>query len=119
VTDRRWLALGLLAVIQFMLIADQTVVNIALPSMGADLDLRGVDLSWVVNAYVLTFGGLLLLAGRGSDVFGRRRMFVAGMLLFAGSSLTGGFAESSGVLIAARAVQGSAPPCSPPRAWPR
>jgi MFS family permease len=58
VTHRRWLALGLLAVTQFMLIADQTVVNIALPSMGADLDLRGVDLSWVVNAYVLTFGGL-------------------------------------------------------------
>jgi EmrB/QacA subfamily drug resistance transporter len=105
-TDRRWPALALLAVTQFMLIADQTVVNIALPSMGADLDLQGVDLSWVVNAYVLTFGGLLLLAGRGSDVFGRRRMFVAGMLVFAGSSLAGGFAGSSGVLIAARAVQG-------------
>ena len=106
-TDRRWLALGLLAVTQFMLIADQTVVNIALPSMGADLDLGGVDLSWVVNAYVLTFGGLLLLAGRASDVFGRRRMFVAGMLLFAGASLTGGFAERAGVLIAARALQGA------------
>jgi EmrB/QacA subfamily drug resistance transporter len=103
---RRWVALGLLALTQFMLIADQTVVNIALPSIGADLGMTGVGLSWVVNAYVLTFGGLLLLAGRATDLFGRRRLFIAGMVLFAVSSLTGGFARSEAMLITARAVQG-------------
>jgi EmrB/QacA subfamily drug resistance transporter len=103
---RRWVALGLLAITQFMLIADQTVVNIALPSIGADLGVTGVGLSWVVNAYVLTFGGLLLLAGRATDLYGRRRLFTIGMALFALSSLAAGFAESEAPLIAARAVQG-------------
>jgi EmrB/QacA subfamily drug resistance transporter len=103
---RRRVALGLLAITQFMLIADQTVVNIALPSIGAELGVTGVGLSWVVNAYVLTFGGLLLLAGRATDLFGRRRLFITGMTLFAVSSLAGGFSGSQAMLISARAAQG-------------
>jgi EmrB/QacA subfamily drug resistance transporter len=103
---RRWVALGLLAITQFMLIADQTVVNIAVPSIGSDLGMSDASLSWVVNAYVLTFGGFLLLAGRASDLYGRRRLFTIGMTLFALSSLAGGFAQSPAMLIAARAVQG-------------
>jgi MFS family permease len=88
---KRWVALGLLALTQFMLISDQTVVNIAVPSIGSDLDISGASLSWVINAYVLTFGGLLLLAGRATDLFGQRRMFTVGMLVFAVASLVGGF----------------------------
>jgi EmrB/QacA subfamily drug resistance transporter len=103
---KRWVALGLLALTQFMLISDQTVVNIAVPSIGADLNITGASLSWVVNAYVLTFGGLLLLAGRATDLFGQRRIFIAGMVLFAVASLAGGLAQSAAMLIGARAVQG-------------
>jgi EmrB/QacA subfamily drug resistance transporter len=104
--ERRWLALGLLCVAQFMVVLDASIVNVALPSIGTALDFSQENLSWVVNAYVLTFGGFLLLGGRLADLLGRRRMFIAGLILFAFASLIGGFAESEGVLIAARAVQG-------------
>jgi EmrB/QacA subfamily drug resistance transporter len=103
---RRWLALALLAVAQFVVVLDASIMNIALPSIGTDLGVSGEDLSWVINAYVLTFGGFLLLGGRLADLLGRRRVFVAGLLLFAAASLAGGLASSSSQLIAARAVQG-------------
>ena len=105
-SERRWLALGLLCVAQFMVVLDASIVNVALPSIGGALDFSQENLSWVVNAYVLTFGGFLLLGGRLADLLGRRRMFIAGLILFAIASLVGGFAGSEGVLIAARAVQG-------------
>lgn len=104
--DRRWLALGLLAVTQFMVILDQTVVTIAMPSIGRGLDIPQGGLSWIINAYVLTFGGFLMLGGRACDLLGRRRMFIAGLLLFAVSSLAGGFAVNEPMLIVSRAIQG-------------
>ena len=103
---RKWLALVLLAMAQFMVVVDASITNVALPSIGEALRIDQDDLSWVVNAYVLVFGGFLLLGGRLADFLGRRRIFMAGLVLFALASLVGGFAESEGVLIAARAVQG-------------
>ena len=104
--DRRWLALVLLAAAQFVVVLDASIVNVALPSIGSALDFSQDDLSWVVNAYVLTFGGFLLLGGRMADLLGRRRLFMAGLVLFALASLAGGLAQTEGALIAARAVQG-------------
>ena len=104
--DKRWVALALLCMAQFVVILDASIVNVALPTIGEDLTFDQDNLSWVVNSYVLTFGGFLLLGGRLADLLGRRRVFIAGLLLFALASLVGGFAESEGVLIAARAVQG-------------
>jgi EmrB/QacA subfamily drug resistance transporter len=104
--ERRWLALGLLCVAQFVVVLDAAIVNVALPSIGKALDFSQENLSWVVNAYVLTFGGFLLLGGRMADLLGRRRVFIAGLVLFALASLAGGFAQSEGWLIGARAVQG-------------
>jgi EmrB/QacA subfamily drug resistance transporter len=104
--DRRWLALALLAVAQFVVILDASIVNVALPSIGRALDFSQDNLSWVVNAYTLTFGGFLLLGGRMADLIGRRRMFVGGLILFALASLAGGLAQSDTWLIVARAVQG-------------
>src|SRR5512133_2030783 len=104
--ERRWLALGLLCVAQFVLVLDASSVNVALPSMGKALYFSQENLSWVVNAYVLTFGGFLLLGGRLADLLGRRRVFMFGLVLFALASLVGGFSGSEGMLIAARAVQG-------------
>ena len=103
---RRWLALGLLASAQFVVVLDASIVNVALPSIGEALDFSQSNLAWVVNSYVLTFGGFLLLGGRIADLLGRRRVFMAGLILFALASLAGGFAETEGQLIAARAVQG-------------
>jgi Major Facilitator Superfamily len=103
---RRWLVLALLAVAQFVVVLDASIMNIALPSIGADLDVSQEGLSWIINGYVLTFGGFLLLGGRLADLLGRRRVFVAGLVLFAAASLAGGLAQSSSQLIAARAVQG-------------
>ena len=91
---------------QFVVVLDASIVNVALPTIGDALDFSADDLSWVVNAYVLTFGGFLLLGGRAADLLGRRRVFMFGLILFALASLAGGFANSSGLLIAARAVQG-------------
>src|SRR6187551_3054756 len=105
-TDRRWLALVLLAAAQFVVVLDASIVNVALPSIGEALNFSQDDLSWVVNAYTLTFGGFLLLGGRLADLLGRRRLFILGLVLFAGASLAGGLAQSDVWLIAARAVQG-------------
>jgi EmrB/QacA subfamily drug resistance transporter len=104
--DRRWLALALLAAAQFIVVLDASIVNVALPSIGRDLDFSQDDLSWVVNAYTLTFGGFLLLGGRMADLLGRRRLFIIGLVLFAIASFAGGIAQSSGWLVIARAVQG-------------
>jgi EmrB/QacA subfamily drug resistance transporter len=104
--DRRWLALVLLAGAQFLVVLDATVVNVALPHIQTDLHFSQSNLQWVVNAYTLTFGGFLLLGGRGADLFGRRRVFIAGTALFAISSLAAGLATSEGWLITARTVQG-------------
>ena len=103
---RRWIALALLAMAQFVVVLDASIVNVALPTIGESLSFSADNLSWVVNAYVLTFGGFLLLGGRLADLLGRRRVFMGGLILFALASLAGGFAESDGALIAARAVQG-------------
>jgi EmrB/QacA subfamily drug resistance transporter len=105
-TNRKWLALAVLAVAQFMVVLDVTIVNVALPAIQTDLGFSADGLQWVVNAYTLTFGGLLLLGGRASDLLGRRRVFLAGLALFGVASLAGGFAGSSGALVAVRAVQG-------------
>jgi EmrB/QacA subfamily drug resistance transporter len=102
----KWLALAVLAVAQFMVVLDVTIVNVALPAIQSDLGFSADGLQWVVNAYTLAFGGLLLLGGRVSDLLGRRRMFVIGLALFGAASLAGGFAGSSGMLIAVRAIQG-------------
>ncbi|MBK5116382.1 MAG: MFS transporter [Thermoleophilia bacterium] len=100
--------LALLAVAQFMVVLDASIVNVALPSIGADLDFAQDDLSWVVNAYVLAFGGFLLLGGRVADLVGRRRVFVIGLLAFAAASLLAGLAQSPGWLTGARVGQGLA-----------
>src|SRR3954470_5305993 len=100
------LALALLAMTQFVLIIDASIVNVALPSIGRALDFSQADLSWVVNAYTLAFGGFLLLGGRLADVLGRRRMFMTGLVLFAAASFAGGLAQSETWLTAARAAQG-------------
>jgi EmrB/QacA subfamily drug resistance transporter len=102
----KWLALALLAAAQFVVILDASIVNVALPSIGADLEISPENLSWVVNAYVLVFGGFLLLGGRMADLLGRRRLFIAGLVLFALASLAGGLAQNEAQLIIARAVQG-------------
>src|SRR3954469_5324552 len=104
--DRRWLALGLLALAQFVVVLDASIVNVALPSIGADLHINEDKLDWIVNAYVLVFGGFLLLGGRIADLLGRRMVFMVGLVLFGLASLVGGLATSEGMLIAARAVQG-------------
>jgi EmrB/QacA subfamily drug resistance transporter len=104
--DKRWIALILLCVAQFMVVLDSAIVNVALPTIGEALHFSESSLPWVVNAYVLTFGGFLLLGGRLADLLGRRRVLLFGLGLFALASLAGGLAGSSGQLIAARAVQG-------------
>src|ERR671919_39323 len=91
----RGLALALLATTQFVLILDIAIVTVALPSIGTDLDFAAADLSWVINAYALLFGGFLLLGGRMSDLIGRRRMFMAGRLLFTVAPLAGALAPSA------------------------
>src|SRR4051794_12755108 len=104
--NARWLALAVIAVSQFMVILDVTIVNVALPAIQTDLGFSADGLQWVVNAYTLAFGGLLLLGGRLSDILGRRRVFLAGLALFAAASFAGGFSTSPGMLIAVRTVQG-------------
>jgi MFS family permease len=104
--NRRWLALAALAVAQFMVFLDETVVNVALPSIKADLGFSQATLSWVVSAYIVVFGGLVLLGGRVADLFGRRRMFLIGTAVFGVASLLDGLAASQGMLLGARALQG-------------
>ena len=106
---RKWLALGLLASAQFVVVLDASITNVALPSIGRALNFSQDHLSWVVNSYVLTFGGFLLLGGRAADLLGRRRVFMAGLVLFSAASLAGGLAGVTGSqtqLIVARLVQG-------------
>jgi EmrB/QacA subfamily drug resistance transporter len=101
------LALVVIATAQLMVVLDATIVNVALPQIQRALGFSGSGLEWVVNAYTLAFGGLLLLGGRAGDLLGRRKMFIAGLLLFSAASLAGGFATSQGWLLAARTVQGA------------
>ena len=98
--------LALVCIAQFMVVLDVSIVNVALPSIGHDLHYTATGLQWVVNAYVLTFAGFLLLGGRAADLFGRRRVFIIGLAIFSLASLLGGLAQNSGELTAARAVQG-------------
>src|SRR5687767_9065633 len=100
--QRRWLALALLCVAQFVVVLDASIVNVALPSIGEALAFSQENLPWVVNAYVLTFGGFLLLGGRMADLLGRRRVFISGLILVGAASLAAGFAANEGQLIAAQ-----------------
>jgi EmrB/QacA subfamily drug resistance transporter len=105
--DRRsWATLAVVALAQFMVVLDATVVNVALPSIGESLGFATADLQWVVTAYVLFTGGLMLLGGRAADLLGRRPVFLTGLLVFTGASLASGLAWSPAALVAARAVQG-------------
>ena len=105
-TRTRWLALIVLCLGDLMIVLDTTIVNVALPSIRDDLDFTESSLAWVVNAYLLTFGGFLLLGGRLGDLWGHRRMFLAGIVLFTGASIVCGLSTSQGMLVGARAVQG-------------
>src|SRR5215218_713822 len=103
---RKWLALALLSAVQFMVVLDIAIVNVALPSIKVDLGFSQENLQWVISAYALVFGGFLLLGGRAADLLGRRRIFLAGVILFTVSSLLAGLAWSEASLIGARAFQG-------------
>ena len=105
--DRRWLILAVIGIAQLMVVLDVTIVNIALPSAQRELQFSDDDRQWVITAYALTFGSLLLLGGRIADLFGRKWTFIAGLLGFAGASAVGGAAQSFGVLVAARTFQGA------------
>src|SRR5438046_6841839 len=102
----RWLALYVLALGSLMIVLDATIVNVALPSIRQDLGFTETSLAWVVNAYLLTYGGFLLLGGRLGDLYGQRRLFLAGIGLFTLASLACGLSTTQWMLIAARAVQG-------------
>jgi EmrB/QacA subfamily drug resistance transporter len=104
---RPGLALLVIATAQLMVVLDATIVNVALPHIQQALGFSGTGLEWVVNAYAVTFGGLLLLGGRAGDILGRRRVFISGLLLFSAASLFGGFATTQAWLLTARAVQGA------------
>src|SRR6059036_420774 len=106
ISTNKWLALALLATAQFVVVLDASIVNVALPSIGSDLRFSQDDLSWVVNAYTLIFGGFLLLGGRLADRLGRRRLFVAGIAVFSSASLICGVSQSEGMLLFARGLQG-------------
>ena len=103
---RKWYALALLLGVQFMVVLDIAIVNVALPSIQTDLGFSQEDLQWVISAYALVFGGFLLLGGRAADLLGRRRIFVAGLIVFTVGSLLCGLAWDDGALIGARAIQG-------------
>src|SRR5437764_19518 len=103
---RRWAALLVVCLAQLMIVLDVTIVNVALPSIQRDLHFSQAGLTWVVNAFLVTFGSLLLLAGRLGDLAGRRRVFLAGLAMFTVASLLCGLAPSSGALIGARLLQG-------------
>src|SRR2546423_7110509 len=105
-THRRWLALYVLCLGSLMIVLDVTIVNVALPSIRQDLGFSETSLAWVVNAYLLTFGGFLLLGGRLGDLFGHRRLFLVGIGLFTAASVWCGFSTSQGLLVGGRAVQG-------------
>src|SRR5688572_18739553 len=104
--ERKWMALALLSVVQFMVVLDIAIVNVALPSIQVDLGFSQENLQWVISAYALVFGGFLLLGGRAADLLGRRRIFLAGVVVFTVASLLAGLAWSEASLIGARAIQG-------------
>src|SRR6202050_2587724 len=103
---RRWIALGVLCMGQLMMVLDATIVNVALPSIQRDLHFSQGNLTWVIDAYLITFGGFLLLAGRMGDLVGRKKVFLSGLVLFTAASIFCGLASSQGMLIAGRFVQG-------------
>src|SRR2546428_12870930 len=103
---KRWMALYVLCVGMLMIVLDATIVNVALPSIKNDLGFSQSNLAWVVNAYLIAFGGLLLLAGRIGDLVGQRRIFLIGLAVFTGASLLCAVSQSQGMLIGARFVQG-------------
>src|SRR5213080_4862127 len=103
---RKWLALALLCVVQFMVVLDIAIVNVALPSIKVDLGFSQENLQWVISAYALVFGGFLLLGGRAADLLGRKRLFLVGLVVFTLASLFAGLAWSEASLIGARAIQG-------------
>ena len=105
-SSKRWWALALLSVVQFMLVLDIAIVNVALPSIKVDLGFSQENLQWVISAYALVFGGFLLLGGRAADILGRRRMFIYGLVVFTGASLLAALAWNEPSLIGARAIQG-------------
>src|SRR5437868_619670 len=106
-TDRsRWVALVVLCAGMLMIILDQTIVNVALPTIQSDLGFSQSSLAWVINAYLIALGGLLLLAGRMGDLLGRKRVFLAGLAVFTVASLVCGLSQSEGLLVGARFVQG-------------
>src|SRR6478752_7224346 len=104
--SRRWLALAVIVAAQFMVVLDVAIVNVALPSIRTDLGFSAESLQWVITAYAIFFGGVLLLGGRLADLLGRRRLFMAGLSLFTVSSLLDGLAWSEGSLIVFRSLQG-------------
>ena len=101
------LGLALVLVAAFMVVLDFSIVNVALPSIERELGMTASTVQWVVTGYAIAFGGLLILGGRAADLFGRRRMFIAGLLLFTAASLSGGLAHDPVLLIASRIVQGA------------
>src|SRR5438067_2954923 len=103
---RRWIALAVLCLGQLMMVLDATIVNVALPSIQPDLHFKQGNLTWVLNGYLITFGGFLLLAGRIGDLIGRKKVFLAGLVLFTAASILCGLASSQAMLIAARLLQG-------------
>ncbi len=113
---RRWKALAVLALVQFMLILDVTVVNVALPNIQKDLDFGPTGLAWVVDGYVLTAGGLLLLGGRLSDLVGRKRLFLIGVAIFGITSITCGLAQNPAMLVTSRFIQGTGEALAAPAA---
>src|SRR4029077_3409391 len=106
---RKWLALALLSAVQFMVVLDIAIVNVALPSIKIDLGFSQENLQWVISAYALFFGGFLLLGGRAADLLGRRRLFLAGLVLFTLSSLLAGPAWVEAAPVAARSFPGGGP----------
>ena len=114
---RRWRALAVLALVQFMLILDVTVVNVALPDIQSGLGFTRAGLVWVVDGYTLTAGGLLLLGGRLADLLGRKRMFLAGVALFTLASILSGAAQNPGELVASRFLQGAGEAMASPAAF--
>src|SRR6202165_4466067 len=105
--NSRWLSLIVLCTGFLLIVVDMTIVNVALPSIQRDLGFSGSGLAWVVNAYLIAFGGLLLLAGRIGDLVGHKRVFLGGLAVFTIASLVCGLAQSQGMLVAARFVQGA------------
>src|SRR6202040_2441688 len=104
---RRWIALAVLCLGQLMMVLDATIVNVALPSIQRELHFTQANLTWVIDGYLITFGGFLLLAGRVGDLIGRKKVFLAGLVLFTAASVLCGVASSQALLIGARLLQGA------------